>query len=117
MNKFEYQFKTNMLQKEVFDLVTNKLGLKKVKRLVHMAGPNDVVDVTDFLSESIEYAEYRCPDFDEYDYTESERIPNMYTFKVELEGSAPRFWDMQLVVDAETDGIIGVSFCNGTDKE
>ena len=116
--KYEYQFTMNMTPKEVFDLVTNKLGLTRVKRLVRMADPHDVEDVSDFFSESIEYAEYRVPDFNECDYSNSGRIPNMYSIKVELaDDSVARFWEMQIVVDAETNGIIGVSFCNGTDEE
>ncbi len=116
--KYEYQFNMNMTPKEVFDLVKNKLGLTKVKRLVRMADPYDVEDVTDFFSESIEYAEYRVPDFNECDYMNSGRTANMYSIKVELEDdSVARFWEMQIVVDVATLGIIGVSFCNGTDEE
>lgn len=118
--KYEHQFNPNMSEKEVFDLVTDKLGLTNVKRIVRLADPNEVEDVSDFLSECIEYAEYNCPDFDECDYMESGRVPNMYSVKVEVkeaENSTARFWDMQIVVDAETNGIIGVSFCNGSDEE
>ena len=116
--KYEYQFTMNMTPSEVFDLVTNKLGLTKVKRLVRMADSHDVEDVSDFFSESIEYAEYRVPDFNECDYMNSGRTANMYSIKVELEDDfVARFWEMQIVVDAATSGIIGVSFCNGTDEE
>lgn len=116
--KYEHRFSMNMRPKQVFDLVKNKLGLTKVKRLVRMADSHDVEDVSDFFSESIEYAEYRVPDFNECDYMNSGRTANMYSIKVELEDdSVARFWEMQIVVDVATLGIIGVSFCNGTDEE
>ena len=99
-----------------------RLGLNNVVKVINPINPDSKIDLEGLFSEAIEYAEWRCPNLSEDDYmTNYENDMNYQTFNytcdVEMQAQPPqqpKYWEMSFTVDSATNGILGITFMNGS---
>ena len=98
-----------------------RLGLNKVIKVINPINPDSKIDLESLFSEAIEYAEWRCPNLSEDDYMKNyENDMNYQTFnyscdvEMQAQPQQPKYWEMTFTVDSATNGILGITFMNGT---
>ena len=98
-----------------------RLGLNNVVSVVNPIDPFSKRDLDGLYSEAIEYAEWRDPTLSEDEYDKNyANNPNYQTFNytcdVEMtaQSQQPKYWQMSFTVDSATNGILGISFINGS---
>lgn len=98
-----------------------RLGLNKVIKVINPINPDSKIDLESLFSEAIEYAEWRCPNLSEDDYMQNyEDDMNYQTFnyscdvEMQAQPQQPKYWEMTFTVDSATNGILGITFMNGS---
>ena len=99
-----------------------RLGLNEVIKVINPINPDSKIDLESLFSEAIEYAEWRCPNLSEDDYMKNyEDDMNYQTFnyscdvEMQAQPNEPKYWEMTFTVDSATNGILGITFMNGSD--
>lgn len=98
-----------------------RLGLNKVIKVINPINPDSKIDLESLFSEAIEYAEWRCPNLSEDDYMKNyEDDMNYQTFnyscdvEMQVQSQQPKYWELTFTVDSATNGILGITFMNGS---
>jgi len=112
------KFNINMTCADVFALC-QRLGITTVKAVTAEPDHHDDADVTDCLSEAIEYYVWRDEDFDEQKYMASGAIANQVEYRCETEDDGNGFtkWGLAITYDAETSYIIAITIQNGEEED
>ena len=113
-------FNENWTPQDIMNLC-QRLGLNNVVSVVNPIDPFSKFDLDGLYSEAIEYAEWRDPTLREDEYDKNyENNPSYQTFNytcdVEMtaQSQQPKYWKMSFTVDSATNGILGISFINGS---
>lgn len=112
------KFDINMTCADVFALC-QRLGITTVKAVTAEPDHHDDADVTDCLSEAIEYYVWRDEDFDEQKYMASGAIANQVEYRCETEDDGNGFtkWGLAITYDCETNYIIAITIQNGEEED